>query len=383
MTAVAAPPRRRAATGWILIAVAVVVLGIVAAAIGSIVRQPALGLLEPDAASPSGTRALVRVLESQGVRVVVARSLAEAEAAAVAGTTLALGATSPLSDETVQRLAAGASDVVLLEPATRDLRLLLDAAPAGIGGETAEPRCELAEAQRAGAVTPWQVFSPASGTVACYPAGDGHGLLVSDRDGTRVAAVDAAGLFTNEHLATEGNAALAAGLLGRHATLVWYLPALADSDLEGDASIGELSPDWVTPAITMLVLATIAAGVWRGRRFGPLVFETLPVTVRADETTRGRARLYQRTGDRTHALDRLRLATLDRLATRLGLGPAATVDEIADAAAARLGADRGRVRYILRDGVAGTDRELVDLAEALRGLDDAVAQALHPERKNP
>ncbi len=38
----------------------------------------------------------------------------------------------------------------------------------------------------------------------------------------------------------------------------------------------------------------IAAAFWRGRRFGPLVVENLPVTVRASETMLGRARLYEK-----------------------------------------------------------------------------------------
>lgn len=389
MTAVAAP-RRRTAGAWAAIVAGVVALGIAAAAIGAVVRAPAFGLLEPDAATPEGARALVHVLRDHGVDVDVAGSLADAERAT---RTLAVASTAPLSDEALERLAAQVAahggDLVLLDPSSRDLRVLLGGASIdGLGDEPVGPACDLPEARRAGEVAPGIVFAPGdepgTGVTACYPAASGgYGLLVRETDGIRVVALDATSLFTNATLADRGNAALAANLLGRTSALTWYVPSLADSDLEGDVTLGELTPGWVTPAMVLLVLAAAVAGVWRGRRFGPLVAETLPVTVRAEETTLGRARLYQRGSERTHALDRLRLGALDRLATRLGLGPAASVDEIADAVAARTGADRSSVRAVLRDATPGTDRELVDLAEALRTLDDAVAATLHPERKTP
>lgn len=394
MTALA-PVRRRVIGGWAAIVAGLIVLGVISAGIGSLVRQPAFGLLDPDAATPEGARALVHMLRDHGLDVTTTASLDEAESARAGGATLAIASTAPLSDEALERLAspgttspgltAQGGDVVLLDPSTRDLRLLLaDASRSGTGEGLTAPACGLVEAARAGDISPGSLYAPgADDTTACYPSGDGFGLLVREHDGIRVAAVDATSLFTNAFLAENGNAALAANLLGRNGELVWYVPSPLDSDLPGEVSLGELTPGWVTPSIVVLVLATVVAAVWRGRRFGPLVAETLPVTVRAEETTLGRARLYQRSGERTHALDRLRLATLGRLATRLGLGPAASVEEIADATAARTGADRSAVRAVLRDAIPGTDRELVDLAEALRTLDDAVAATLHPERKNP
>lgn len=384
MTAIATP-RRRTIGAWAAIVAGLVVLGVVAAAIGSIARTPTAGLLDPEAATPEGARALVHVLRDHGVDVRPVSSRADAEAALAGGGTLAVAGTAPLSDDALEQIVARSDDVVLLDPSARDLRLLMNGAePAGIGDTVAAPSCAVAEAERAGEIDPVRVYAPGDEqTVACYPSGDGSGLLVRERDGARVVALDATTLFTNQALAERGNAALAANLLGGRDTLVWYVPAIADSDLAGGMSLGELTPEWVTPAMVVLALAAVAAGVWRGRRFGPLVAETLPVTVRAEETTVGRARLYQRSSARTHALDRLRLATLDRLASRLALGTAASVDEISDAVAARLGADRAAVRAVLRDATAGTDRELVDLAEALRGLEDAVTATLHPERKNP
>ena len=199
-----------------------------------------------------------------------------------------------------------------------------------------------------------------------------------------MAAVDGRAVFTNEHLAEAGNAALAVNLLGRHPTLVWYMPSIADSDLAaGDPTLGELTPPWVSPVIVLLLTAGVAAAIWRGRRFGPLVAERLPVTVRAAETTEGRARLYAHARDAVHAADQLRIGALGRLGRMLGLGPSASAPEIADAAAARTGFDRGAVRGILIDELPRTDADLVDLDRRLRSLEQAVHASVRPNDERP
>jgi hypothetical protein len=163
---------------------------------------------------------------------------------------------------------------------------------------------------------------------------------------------------------------------------VWYQPGIGDTDLvDGDETLGELTPPWVSPVIVLLLIAGLVAGLWRGRRFGPLVAERLPVTVRASETTEGRARLYAQSRDTLHALDQLRIGALGRLGRTLGLGPSASAPEIADAAAARTGIDRGEARRILIDEIPANDSDLVNLRQRLRQLEDAVTTATRPERK--
>ena len=141
----------------------------------------------------------------------------------------------------------------------------------------------------------------------------------------------------------------------------------------------EVPPDaWWEALVT-----AIAAAFWRGRRFGPLVVENLPVTVRASETTAGRARLYARAGDPVHALDQLRLGARDRIARALGLPAHAQPSEVADAAAARLNVDRADVRSILVDALPRNDHELVRLTVSLRDLEASVRAAARPERNTP
>jgi hypothetical protein len=136
----------------------------------------------------------------------------------------------------------------------------------------------------------------------------------------------------------------------------------------------------VTPALVLLLLAGLTAALWRGRRFGPLVAERLPVTVRASETTEGRARLYAASRDAAHALDELRRATRRRLVRLLGLSPRTPSKHIADAVAERLGADRAVVHGILIDDLPRTDRDLVAASDRLRDLETSVRATLRTER---
>ncbi|WNY34711.1 hypothetical protein Q9Q99_05735 [Curtobacterium flaccumfaciens] len=155
----------------------------------------------------------------------------------------------------------------------------------------------------------------------CAPTGAGDsrvwGLVRTTTPGGDVTLVGTTSAFRNDTIATAGNAALALGLLGGDERLVWYTPTVGTPDAA--PTLGELAPPWVPSALALLALVAVAAGVWRGRRLGPLVVERLPVVVRAAETTEGRARMYARTRDRTHALDTLRVAAVRRIARLLGL----------------------------------------------------------------
>ncbi len=380
------PPRRRRVGTWIAIAAVLLIVGGIGAVMSAVSQWSERDSLDPESAGPNGTRALAEILRDHGVEVRVARDH-EAVAAllADAADTLVLPDTPALSDERLGELIGGATDVVLIDPRSRTLDLVIPgatiagSAPLGV----VAPACDLADAERAGGIEPGTLFAGGEGATACYRVDGAHGLLVADDADRRASAVDGTVLFTNENLAERGNAALGVNLLGRQPLVVWYQPGLGDTDLaDTDFTLGELTPPWVSPVIVLLLVAGLAAGIWRGRRFGPLVAERLPVTVRASETTEGRARLYAQSRDTLHAADQLRIGTLERLARMLSLGVGASAPEIADAAAARAGIDRGVARRILLDDVPATDADLVDLRLRLRQLEDAVHSRVRPER-NP
>lgn len=368
--------RLRRRLGWAIVVVLLVGAGLAAASLSDLGQWSQRDGLDPDSAGPHGARALARTLAGHGVPVTVARSWSDATAP---GRTLAVGDTAALSDDQVAALADAGRDVVLLSPSSRDVRVLFSAASAGYAsGALLEPGCGLAAAERAGAVASGTLFEPGTATARCYPEAGGFGLLARERDAGMVVAIDGTALFSNEAITKDGNAALALALLGRTGGVTWYMPTIADA-AGRPATLGSLTPGWVTPAILLLVAAAGVAAVWRGRRFGPLVAERLPVTVRGGETTRGRARLYADARDTAHAGALLRDAARHRLTRALGLPGDTAPEAVADAAADRI-RSRGAAasagladpRETLGGAPPRSDAELVRLAEALARLESAL-----------
>ncbi|GAB6857086.1 DUF4350 domain-containing protein [Microbacterium xylanilyticum] len=385
-TLVRVPGRGRRVLGWIV----VIGLVLVATAAGLLLSAPSVAQrdsLDPERPGPGGMQALAQILRQQGVTVDVVRSRADAEHRLDDRTTLVMSDPYPLTDAAAGKLIDAASDVVLVSPSARMLRMLdLGAYAFPSSPPTVRPDCSVAAFAHVGTIAPGQLFAPAPGVTACFGDDDGAAVLIADADGGRRAIVDGAALFTNERLAQHGNAALGLALLGHRPHVIWYVPSYDDTDREDvdvPKSLADLTPGWVTPVIVLGMSTALLAAVWRGRRFGPLVAETLPVTVRASETMLGRARLTAKAADAAHAAEALRAGTLARLASRLGLAARADPGAVADAAADRIRVDRAACRALLAGGLPGTDAELVPYARRLAELETAVENAVRIERSSP
>lgn len=382
---VRATGRGRSLAGWVFIVVAV--LGAALLAIQVAANPPSLRAgLDPESAGPAGARALAELVRQQGIEVEVVRDRTAAAAALDDDSLLVLTDPYPLSDEAALDLVDAADATVLLSSSARMLRLLDLGDTAVGGGDLVGPACPAAEFARVGEIAPDRVFEPAAGVTGCFGDAEGAAVLVDEDAGERRILVEGARLFGNERLAENGNAALGLALLGQRPHVVWYVPSFADSDLTADdaaPTLGELTPDWVTPVILLLIVATIVAGIWRGRRFGPLVAETLPVTVRASETMQGRARLTARAADAPHAAAEIRTGAIVRLSKRLAIPAAAGTDAVADAAADRIRASRDSVRALLAGPLPATDPELVAYARRLAELETAVDDVVRTERSTP
>ncbi|PPI53011.1 DUF4350 domain-containing protein [Rathayibacter toxicus] len=342
--------------------------------------------LDVDSSAPNGSRAVAQVLREQGVAVVRADGFDQALDRLDTGATLLVNdPEGTLSSEQYRRLAHAAGAVVLVAPPAAALDSLVPdvtVATAAHDRGTLSASCQLPAAQRAGTIPAGSTSYRVSGeaTMGCFPSGDNAFALVTV-GGTGHASITAIGdadLLRNNTIVQEGRAALALGLLGTKDRLVWYR---ADTGDAPPASLrpGDLAPGWLTPALLLVVSVFAAAAVWRGRRFGPLAVEPLPVVVHASETTHGRARLYARGATRLRALDALRIGTLRRMTALLGLPPATGVDEVITACAARIGRDPTSLRRLLVDDEPGGDAALVAASDALLTLERMLHSTLVPD----
>lgn len=381
----------RRAVPWIVLAVIAVIIGLSGMLLngGRTIGGDPLSATNP---GPVGGKALAQVLRQQGVTVHTAGTLDEVRAAAGDDTTVLVYDPAANLDRTgYDQLSSIASTIVVVEPGFTALQALAPGVhAAGDPGSTAAAGCDLPVAQRAERIDPRPtantegVASPGSFRVtgdatACFmSSGDRASLVRTAYDGRTVYLLGSAATLMNDGVDRLGNAALGLGLLGEHRTLVWYLPGLLDRPVTGPPDLATLTPGWVTPVLLLLTLVFVAAAVWRGRRFGPLVVEHLPVVVRAGETREGRARLYQRSSARLRAADALRIGAIGRLAAQVGLPRVATTEEVADAVAAITGRDRAGIIHLLLEQHPDTDRELVELSDRLAELERATAEAASP-----
>lgn len=335
----------------------------VAQAIGA--GRVRFGYLDPAATAPDGSAALVALLRDRGVDVrEVARPSGSRDATA-------FFPIPELVDPDVVASAAGAADLVIVEPGDAYARATATGVEPRGDGEPAEanPGCEQADAVAAGrARARGMRFSAPEDAVTCYASSF---VDVTTATGQRVTILGTGDFMTNEHLDEEGNAALALRLLTRHPTVEWVYPrstAGTGAD-EEPRSLGDLLSRRVDVFTWQLVVAALLVVAWRARRLGAVVVEPLPVVVRAAETVEGRARLYQSARARGRAGEALRAGLRDRLVRTLGLAPDASRETLVAAVTARSrGRDAMAVDALLYGPPPADDPSLVRLADDLDSL---------------
>jgi len=371
---------------WIVLGVLVltVVIAATVATRSATISDP----LAADNPTPSGAQAVAQVLGDQGVTVTATSTLdatIDAAASPADTTILFYDPNRILSADRVADLAGLSARLVLVDPDFATLRALAPGVlQAGSVEGDLDTDCSSPAAVKAGTVlgdgSGYRIGSGAAdATTACFSSGDDvYSLVDLATPAGTVTVLGLTSALTNEHVGSAGNAALALNLLGEHSTLVWYIPGVADYAGELPPSLADLTPEWATPVIILVLLTALAAAVWRGRRMGALVIENLPVTVRASETMEGRARLYGSASARLHALDSLRIGTVERVAAACGLPRVATVDEVIAASSALSNIDPRSVRDLLLDAVPHSDRDLVRLSDALLDFEARVAAASRP-----
>lgn len=365
---------------------------VIALALVTFFSQNALSIdskLASASTKPSGGGALFEVLKQQGVDARSSDSFDETmrlldEELSGPTTVLLYDSFGFLTDTQLAELKGRSTHLVVVEPSLATLEGLdLSVRHAGFSGE--DPRnaeCTL-PLSRAAEVISGEGKSYRLGdsdAVGCYPrepGGDAYSLVQLQEGSTKISVTGAGDAFSNMVIPVHDNAAYALWLLGEHANLIWYIPGFSDAPA-GDPGLAELTPSWVTPLVILAFTVALAASLWRGRRLGKLVVENLPVTVPANETVEGRARLYQRNASRQESLDALRIGTITRIAKQLGLSETSAMPEVISAAAVATGASPQSLGYLLLDAVPQNDEELVSLSDQLIETEHRVKRSVDP-----
>ena len=375
----------RRALFWIALVTIILILALVG--LGATRSTAAQDTLAPDDPSPKGAKALVEVLRQQGVTVAITDSLRSTESAISNPdeTTLVIHDSAGLLDnDQIVEAAALSTNVVLIAPDFLELNAVANGiALAGDVSGTAKADCPIAAVVKAGKVTAtgqgYRLLGDTTTGTACLSTRSKvYSLVQVENSLGTITAIGTTDALSNDQIGGFGNAALALNLLGPKTHLVWYTPSAKDLSSQPLPTIAELSPGWVIQVTGLLFITIVAAGFWRGRRMGPLIVENLPVTVRASETMHGRARLYENSNSRLHALDSLRIGTITRLAVSCGLPTAATVDDVSRAVASVTHRDPTSVYLLLVGARPSTDRQLIDLSDDLLRLERDVAESIRP-----
>lgn len=374
------------------IALAVVVLLVGTVAIAVVRSQTKHGDLDPRSADPRGSRAVAELLADRGVTTRRVTTLDAARQAAGPDTTLLVAVPDLLSHHQQTRLAKATASsggrTVLVAPGDWSVGRLapgVTASPVTTLKTTLDPDCALPEARRAGSaeIGGIRYRTTIDHADACYPSDRRATLLrIPATSGTGdTVLLGAPDILLNNRLDKQGNASLALQLLGSRPHLVWYLPSLADSsatDTGARKGLFDLLPSgWLWGTLQLFVAAVLAA-FWRGRRFGPLVPERLPVVIRASETTEGRARLYRKADARDRASAALRSTARTRLAPLIGVPAtqAHTPEALLPALSARLPDSGEQALHSLLFGASPRDdAALIALTDRLDALEREVRRS--------
>lgn len=322
---------------------------------------------------PNGAMAAAEILKDQGVTIKSAYTSGGAAELAGNDATIVVFDSALLSPGGRMLLATSGADLVFMEPSP-DVLAQYGGTLGWTSGDENKllgARCADSHAQAAGQIL-GRSRSLDPGTTnfhGCFPSGRGFAMLTGTHNGAKVTFLADGEAATNQALTKDGNAALILRLLGQHRTLVWLV---TDYQAENprDAKIPLSAPPWLMTLGMLALAAAIFGAIWRGRRFGPLISEPLPVLVKSAETTIGRGRLYQRSRDYAHTAQALRASTAARLAGRYGIARSSSRAALLSTLSDRLAIPTVELESLLYGPPPQSDSELLQLVAQLDHLEE-------------
>ncbi len=338
---------------------------------------------------PEGARALAEVASDQGVSMRQIHVLRDARVVDPANTTVIIANGFFIYEPQVDSILEYPGDVVVIDPSYELLdRVAPYVTSSVVYPYVADATCSDPDAMAAGAIsTLGNVFLATlpDGVTGCFASEqDQYAMIVIPKDGHTLTLLADSGLVTNMHIDEQGNAALALRLSGRYATAVWYLSegydtsALTWLDSSGGGHVPNPSPslDFFPPgtgsAVFALFISLIAVVLWRGKRFGSLVTEPLPVIIRSSEATAGRARLYKIARAHGRASASLRAAAALRMGARLGIARGPDKEHLVNAIARATGRTTSEIHALLYGPPPSSESAMMELIAHIDTIENEV-----------
>lgn len=357
---------------WWAVAVvaATVAIALIAGGPGS--SKPAY---DPTSTAPNGTKALVLLLGALGAHVDVGGTT-------LAGST-ALVLTDRLNRDDRDRLlnwVSAGHRLIVTDPSSSLANAADDSSGAdqlgfGNGAVDLHPDCNLG-------LDPVQTIRPLGGDLlqagldetGCFGLGAGDFLVARPLGAGVVVVLGGPQLWTNANLNKSDNSVLAAVLLapepGAQVTVV-------GTSRVGGGHAGLLS--LISPKLKelfwQLVIAFVLLALWRARRLGRPVAETLPVELPGSEIVVATGHLYQEAGHRDRAAGLLRDDLQRDLTRRLGLPRDAGPELVAGVTATRTRATKEEVYGVLTAPPPLSDAQLIELATTIETIRQEVNSA--------
>jgi len=321
-----------------------------------------------------GARALAQVLASHGVSV---REVTATQAVSVGEDTTLVVVFPSRMPSSVRQQVNGLANVVYIgleveygySPEYLDG---LNATRSWTASKAVSPGCASEAANRAGELmtSSYVLTGDPKGWDTCFTS-DGKTYAYAERvEGGRFRAIIPDSLrVRNRGILESGNAALAINAIGRTNKVAWYVASNLDSASQDDVTA--VRSPFLAPALLMVIGAVLLAAQARGRRFGPLTPERLPIEVPAAETLIGKARLMRSQRSYAHAASALRSASASRIASSLGVSCSADRATLS-AAIEQRGVPPRRCNALLWGPPPASEAALVQLANDLDALEKEI-----------
>lgn len=376
--------RSRAGRGkWWIIGVALVLIMIAMVALTS--KPSDYRELSTENTDDTGSRAVAQILRGQGVTVRQFDRLSRVFVADPSTTTLVIAGGDYLTSAQADSVLGYEGDVLfigasfeLVEELDAGLSVTYEFLPETVDAACSDSDASAAERMRV-EYTGLQITGPSDATLCFLNRSEVAGMAVVETPkGTRTIVTNPQ-VFENGGLLNDGNAALALRTAGHHENVAWYLADYMDPTLlaqPGEPNDISANPDFLPPgfgtALYALALAALVGALWKGRRFGPLAVEPLPVVVRASEATRGRARLYRRARAYGRATAALRAASARRIGARLGVPRTTDREGMVAAVERATGRPAAEIARALYGPAPRNEAEMMDVVDQLDRLEGEV-----------